>query len=263
MRFASLASSSRYGNAYLVESPGGTRLLVDYGVSLRRLEDALASLNIPPSSISAILISHEHTDHTRSLRLKYPFHVRHGVRALFASAGVWNALGPLGHSVEERGIVCAGDVFWVGDLCVTALAKPHDAQEPLAFLLASGRERLGVLTDTGTVPPELAAALEDCHYLIMESNHDVELERRSGRHPTLISRVMGEHGHLSNHQAGSALARMVTKRTRAVLLAHLSLECNTPTLAHGTVSGFLWQAGYAGRLAVAPADSPTGWLGAC
>lgn len=151
-------------------------------------------------------------------------------------------------------------------LRVTAFAKSHDAADPVSFALSTTSERLGVVTDLGRADPDadagLFSLLRGCEHLIFESNHDVGLERASGRHPDLIARVLGPRGHLSNDQAGRALARLVTGATRSVVLAHLSLDCNTPALALETVREHLRGTAFAGRLAVAPPDAPGELLGA-
>jgi len=248
VRFCSLASSSRAGSAYLIEGGDGTRVLVDCGPGIRRLEAGLEGLGLAPSSLSGVLLTHGHHDHIRALKLKSPFTVKHGV-PLYASAPLLDLVGWWGCAGE---VLRPGRVTRVGGLDVLPFLKPHDADDPLGFLIDDGESRLAVLTDLGWVPPDVLALLRDTTYFIFEANHDVEMETNSGRPFHLIRRVLGSEGHLSNDQAGEALAAAVGPRTRMVLLAHLSDECNTPRLAFETVGSYLDQAGYGGGLCVAP-----------
>lgn len=258
LRFCSLCSSSRYGNAYVVAT-GHTTILVDYGVPLGRMERLLDRVGLKPGGIDAIFITHEHSDHSAGLNLKHPLHDRYGIDLLFSTAGTWRRLGIRPH--PPFCCLTPNRVVRVGDLAVVGLNKPHDAAEPLAFKISDGTESLGLVTDLGTVDQDMIDALENSAYLIMESNHDEDMERRSRRPASLIRRVLGDRGHLSNDQAGMALRQMIGPDTKAVLLAHLSLECNTPDLAVDTVAAHIGDLGYAGELLASPADSPSPWLG--
>jgi len=195
-----------------------------------------------------VLLTHGHHDHVRALKLKNPFTVKHRV-PLYASEPL---LGLLAGWCCTGEALRPGRVERVGGLDVLPFLKPHDADDPLGFVLDDGESRLAVLTDLGRVPPEVLALLRDTTYFIFEANHDVDMERASSRPLHLVQRVLGEYGHLSNDQAGEALAAAVGPGTRMVLLAHLSDECNTPRLAYETVNGYLDRAGYGGGLCVAP-----------
>jgi len=242
MRFCSLASSSKAGSAYLVEGGDGTRLLVDCGLGIRKLEARLWQTGVGPAGLAGVLVTHGHADHVAALRLRHPFTAKHRV-PLYAA-------GHLIHTLTHP--VRAGRPFRVGGLEVTAFRKPHDAPDPLGFLITDGEAQIAVLTDLGTVYGETVRLLRGSTFLVFESNHDVEMELRSGRPGHLIRRVLGDQGHLSNEQAGKALAGIVGPETKMVLLAHLSDECNTPELAYGTAARHLDQAGYGGGLGVAP-----------
>lgn len=256
--FCSLSSSSRYGNAYLIAG-GKTTVLVDYGVSLIRMERLLERAGVRPSSIDAIFLSHEHSDHSAGLRLRRPFHERYGVDRLISAPRTWRKMGikpnPPFYSLAPNQKVRVGDLTAVG------LRKSHDAVQPLAFKFTHCGQTLGIATDLGTVDPGMITALRNSDYLIMESNHDEEMERRSRRPASLIRRVLGARGHLSNDEAGRALREIIGPDTKVVLLAHLSLECNTPDLALDTVTAHIEDLGYTGQLLTSPADSPSPWLG--
>lgn len=256
MRFCSLASSSKAGSAYLIEGGDGTRVLVDCGLGIRRLEARLWEAGVSPGSLAAVLVTHDHADHVAALRLRHPFTAKHRV-PLYGSIALIETLSydwSVGRErrLGETVVVRAGRTVRIKGLEVTPFRKSHDAPEPLGFLLTDGVSRLAVATDLGTVGREIITLLRGSTHLIFESNHDVDMEVNSGRPVHIIRRVLGNRGHLSNEQAGEALARIVERETKMVLLAHLSDECNTPELAYSTVARYLDEAGYTGGLGVAP-----------
>ena len=257
VRVISLASSSVYGNAYLV-AWGPTAVLIDCGVPLRRLEKNLHELGIDPRSISAVFISHEHSDHIKALQLKHPFPERHGIK-VFAPKLFWYAAQ--GIACLGSGLRCnldAGVTTNVGALKVEAFSKSHDAIAPLGFrITAPDGTSAAVVTDLGEVTADVMRGAFGCDYLVWESNHDHQMEISSGRPYSLIKRVLGSYGHLSNDQAGQALSNLVTERTKGVMLAHLSLDCNTPHLAVRTVAPYLRRSRFAGLLTVAHASDVT------
>ena len=237
MKVHVLASGST-GNAVLVED-GESRLLVDAGLSARELERRLALVGCPAAgAVQAILLTHEHTDHVRGVRV---FAARHGI-PVFATAGTWRgldaetraALGALrrevSHRLEVRDIPGCGIV-------ALPVRTAHDTNAPVGYVLTSacGRHRAGVATDMGhegLMPRELAG----CSLLVLEFNHDVELLRRNTRYPRqLKERILGDGGHLSNEQAARLLQKMFHlghgQRLESLVLAHLSEENNTPALA--------------------------------
>jgi len=259
MRFCSLASSSKAGSAYLIEGGDGTRVLVDCGLGIRRLETRLREAGTDPASLAGVLVTHDHSDHVTALRLVNPFTRKFGV-PLYGSRTLLESLSSgarpggreyrrrLGETVPVR----AGQVARVGGLTVLPFRKSHDAPEPLGYLVTDGEAQVAVATDLGVVDREIVDLLRGVAYVIFESNHDVDLEVRSGRPLHLIRRVLSDHGHLSNEQAGEALAAIAGPETKMILLAHLSDECNTPELAYSTVARYLDGAGYSGGLGVAP-----------
>ncbi len=256
--FCSLGSCSQHGNSYLVRTPEAC-IMVDYGVRLRRTERALQQAGIHPSDIDAIFITHEHTDHIQGLRIKYPLHVRHGIRRIYATP---RTLKRLGYPTPSPPFypLSPGCAVEIGDVAVTGLRKPHDAVQPVAYRLRAGRKTLAVVTDLGEMTPGLTSSLRGSTHLIFESNHDVQMEKSSGRPPSVIRRVLGERGHLSNNQAAEALSRLATKRTEEIMLAHLSIECNQPKLALKKVGDRLAQAGYSGQITAADPSGFSGWV---
>lgn len=258
MRLSVLASGSK-GNATYVEG-GGVRLLIDAGISCRDLEKRLAAVGADPDGLDAILITHEHVDHVRGLAR---FAERHGT-PIFANEGT--------AAVVERQCRLDGREpppftlfesrvpFALGGLTVTPVRTSHDTAEPVAYTLDDGAARLGYFTDLGFVSDEVAAALAACDALVLESNHDRTMLRCSGRPFALISRIAGDSGHLSNDQACEAVARCASSSLRALVLAHLSEECNQPDVARACMARALKARGLAPLLAVAEQSVPLPFL---
>jgi phosphoribosyl 1,2-cyclic phosphodiesterase len=248
MRFASLGSGSR-GNALIVDA-GDTRLLVDCGFSARSTASRLARLSIQPEEISAILVTHEHRDHVAGIsRFSRCFgaavYMTHGTRVAEGEAAAGCRLID-GHTK-----------FSIGSLEVTPFPVPHDAREPVQFVISDGSRRLGVLTDCGTVTPHVAAVLDGCQALVLECNHDPALLAASDYPASLKRRIAGDFGHLGNAQAASLLRRIDAAPLRHVVAAHLSQENNRPDLARKSLAQALgceedW-------IEVASQDSGTGW----
>jgi len=257
MKVISLASSSAYGNAYLV-GYGSTHVLVDCGMPIRRLEKSLQALQIDPRALAGIFISHEHGDHVRALQLRTPFPTKYNVPS-YSSHLLWSGLGNCGHL--PSGLCKAmehGETVQAGELTVAAFKKSHDAIAPLGFRLTTPEgTSVAVVTDLGEVTADVVGGAIGCDYLVFESNHDRDMELNSGRPWALIRRVMGKYGHLSNAEAGDALAEIITENTKGIMLAHLSLHCNTPTQALQTVSSYLRRLRYEGVLTVASAWETT------
>jgi len=251
MRFASLGSGSR-GNATLVEA-GGTRVLIDCGFPLRELERRLGVLGVALDSLNAILVSHEHGDHTRGVPVASR---RHGI-PVRSTRGTARAAGLADLAGWEPFDAHAGG-FRVGDLQILPYAVPHDAREPCQFVLADGRRRLGILTDAGRVTPHVRDTLATVDALLLECNHDAGLLATGPYPPALRARVGGPLGHLSNGQAAALLAQLECGRLAHVVAAHLSEKNNRPALAREA----LLEAAQAieDRLAVLAQDCPSGWF---
>ena len=241
MRICVLASGSK-GNATYVEG-GGVRLLIDAGISCRDLEKRLAAVGESPDGLDGILITHEHIDHVRGLAR---FVDRHGT-PVFANEGT--------AAVVERQCRLEGKSpppdftlfesrvpFALGGLTVTPVRTSHDTAEPVAYTLDDGAARLGYFTDLGFVSNEVADALAACDAL------------------ALISRIAGDSGHLSNDQACEAIARCASPNLRALVLAHLSEECNQPAVARACMARALKARGLSPALAVATQSVPLPFL---
>ena len=212
-----LASGSE-GNSLLV-SACGVHLLVDAGISARRIKQSLSRLGLTPDDLSAILITHEHTDHTAGLATL----LKHHAVPLYASGGTTFYLRSRLPGLDGcLRLVAPGSVFSIGPAQVTVFATSHDAGESVDYRIDCGGEAVGILTDTGFVPEPAAAALTGVDLLVLESNHDVEW-LLSGPYPyPLKQRILGRRGHLSNEDAAACARRA---------LAHPSRENNTPARA--------------------------------
>jgi phosphoribosyl 1,2-cyclic phosphodiesterase len=223
LAFEVLASGSK-GNAIFVSS-ARTRILVDAGLNGRETIDRLQMTRrmIRPQ---ALLVSHEHIDHVRGLgvlsrRFDLPAYLTQGTLSrLPASAGrpVWAE------------VIRDGQPFMVGDLCVTAFKVPHDASEPVGFVIEHNGLRLGICTDLGTCTEAVERHLQGCQALIIEANHDPDL-LWNGPYPGFLKqRVAGRYGHLSNRQTCDLLGSLHHCTLQTVVLAHLSEVNNTPAL---------------------------------
>jgi phosphoribosyl 1,2-cyclic phosphodiesterase len=224
MRFVSLGSGSR-GNATLVEAQG-TRVLLDCGFPAREAEQRLSAAGVDPATLDAVLVTHEHGDHLRGVgalarRHRLPVYMTAGTRRA-GRCGVLEAIG----SLDPH-----GGPLPIGDLRARPLAVPHDACEPVQFVLEAGGLKLGVLTDTGRITPHILESLNDCDALILECNHDSRLLAEGPYPPPLKARVGGPLGHLSNDQAAALLGGLDHGRLRCLVAAHLSEKNNRPELA--------------------------------
>lgn len=241
-------------------------MLIDCGVTVRRLQAALAGLGIHPSDIDAVLVTHQHIDHSYCLGLRNPFPARYRIPVygepdaapadcVVKGGDAWAA------GLYRRVALAPGATFAIGELAFSAFRTPHNVPT-LGFVCSVDGCSVGLATDLGHVSDEVAAYLTGCTHLIFESNHDRAMQLASGRPPGVIALILGDDGHLSNTQAAAALRDLVSERTQTVLLAHLSLDCNLPELARSEAARSLSAARWHGRLHVAPAATPSGWLGA-
>lgn len=237
MRYSVLASGSQ-ANATLVEA-AGMRLLIDAGVRCRTLEARLKEAAIAPESIDAILITHEHIDHVAGLaRFVKKYHT-----PVYANENTALVIERLclqeQQPVPEFACFTSNFAFALGDLTVTPLQIPHDTSEPVGYLLEGDSTRLGYFTDLGYVPEAVANILPTCTGLIFESNHDLQMLRTSDRPFSLISRISGRAGHLSNEQACEAINEGLGADLQFLTLAHLSSQCNDPKLAFSMMQAVL------------------------
>ena len=235
-----LASGSS-GNCLLVRG-GGTSVLVDAGISCRRIVNALRELGVEPGELAGVLITHEHADHIAGLAtLTKQYRL-----PVYASRGTgWELCRRIAFVEEVLRPFEPGEAFQAGALEAASFPTPHDAAQSVGYVLSHGEKRAAVATDLGHVTPEVAQAVRGADLLMCEANHDVEW-LQSGPYPyPLKARILGDRGHLSN-EAGAELAwTAVEGGARTVVLAHLSHENNTPRRALDVVGGLLERRGAA------------------
>ena len=225
MRFAPLASGSR-GNATLVEF-SETRLLVDAGLSARELGKRLGQIGVAPATIDGLLLSHEHNDHARGAQR---FSRLHGVPLVCCA----ETLEAMDHSPSHFAgwhPLAPGMRRDLGGVSIEAFAVPHDAANPVGFVLHGDGLRVGIVTDLGHVSTPVIERLRGCQVLMVESNHDDRMLQQGPYTWQLKQRVSGRLGHLSNREAALLLRETVSDECRAVVLAHLSEKNNTSELA--------------------------------
>jgi phosphoribosyl 1,2-cyclic phosphodiesterase len=255
VRFASLGSGSE-GNALLVEVQSGattTRVLLDCGFSAKEVERRLARLGSGVEGLDAILITHEHSDHIGSaLTLARKWSI-----PLYMSWGTARAVGADEADVDLH-VLWGDEAVAIGDVSVLPYTVPHDAREPLQYVLSDGAGRLGVLTDVGTSTPHISAVLSGCDALVLECNHDVRMLAASRYPQSLKARIGGNRGHLNNEAAAEILASLDRSRLRHLVAAHLSQQNNSPELAQAAMAGALGTA--ATEIVVASQHDGFDWL---
>jgi len=235
MEFCVLASGSK-GNCTYVAS-NGTAILIDMGLPARPAVHRLQEAGIAPRDIQAVLFSHDHKDHYKGIGVfskKYP-----SIR-LFANEGTASGIDREFPATHLRwDIFETASAFDIGALHIEAFSVSHDASDPVGFTISDGPSRLGIATDFGQATPLVRSKLSKCNALILESNHDYEMLMASNRAWTLKTRIAGRSGHLSNTDAADLLKSILSEHLRLLLLAHISDACNTPALAHHTMSKML------------------------
>ena len=232
LRFASLASGSK-GNC-LVADADGTRVLVDCGLNLRDTERRLARLGLQPADICAILVTHEHGDHAHGV---FDFAAAHNI-VVYLSYGTMAALKAEGRVVEGvRMVVVNGKQSEaLGGMLIMPFTVPHDAREPLQFVLSDGDRRLGVLTDIGAPTAHVAQVLSGMSALVLEANYDRELLWNGGYPRWLKQRIAGPFGHLDNDDSCRLLGALDCSKLRHLIGAHLSETNNRPGLARAALA---------------------------
>ena len=232
LRVAMLASGSK-GNAAYIELDG-TRLLIDAGISARRITRSLADLGVDAASLDGVFITHEHSDHIKGLpTLLKQYHL-----PLFAPPATLRAIRESLAVPEDTFTPLTGNVM-LGAVSVKSFSTLHDAVSPVGYAVC-GSEKCALATDLGFLTNDVMKAIEGADALILEANHDRELLQQGSYPWHLKQRILSNRGHLSNSAAAWALVRL-KKRPRAVFLAHMSQENNRPALVEETVRTILAQ----------------------
>lgn len=255
LNFCSLYSGSS-GNSLLVETEN-TKLLIDAGVSSKKIETALTNLNIDPSSINGILITHEHSDHVQGLGTfakKYDLPV-------FINPKTLDAIPKQKEKISEKNIkkFRIEETFEIGDMQIKPFSIPHDAANPCGFNIFKDNKKISIATDIGHMTNGILKNLEDSIFVLLESNYDPEVLKFSKYPYPLKSRIAGPNGHLSNELAGKTISHLLGSGLQQAMLGHLSKESNFPELAYKTVVDEIISSNYnenALRLSVASRDTP-------
>lgn len=232
VRFTILGSGSGGNCAYL--EAGETRLLIDAGFSGRQIRERLATLGRVPEGISGVLITHEHGDHIAGLG---PLCGKSGI-PIYTNRLTQEAIQR--QFPETRFNFCrfeTGNHFSLGSIGIQTFAIPHDAVDPVGFLLQTTSGNIGFLTDLGHVTKLIFERVRSANVLVLEANHDLALLQADTKRPwSTKQRILSRHGHLSNTAAAEAAVQLAHAHLQRVYLGHLSRDCNRPELAHKEVS---------------------------
>lgn len=234
----SVLASGSTGNCTYIETEKGS-LLIDVGLTCKRIEEALQSIGKSLKDIDAILITHEHTDHIKGLKViakRYPVPV-------FANEKTWR-------QIEMKNIDIHPDQKFhfnplsekdILGMNVESFSVSHDAVDPQFYTFAKDGKKISVITDTGYVSDRMKGIIEDSDCFVFESNHDVDM-LRMGRYPWMTKqRILSDEGHVSNEDAAHAMRDVITGRTKRIYLSHLSLDNNIKELARMSVEQVLNQ----------------------
>jgi phosphoribosyl 1,2-cyclic phosphodiesterase len=232
LRFASLASGSS-GNCLVAEA-SGTAVLVDCGLALTETERRLARLGLVPSQVSGLLITHEHGDHACGA---FEFAAAHRI-TVYLTHGTLAALKAEGKVLDgvPLSIVNGRQSFFVDGMMVLPFTVPHDAREPVQYVLSDGASKLGVITDVGISTSHVVKMLSGLDALVLECNYDYDMLWNGGYPRWLKERIAGPFGHLDNHESERLLAALDRSRLKHVIGAHLSRENNRPELARAALA---------------------------
>ncbi len=229
--FCSLYSGSS-GNAIYIASEK-TKILIDCGVSGKKIAASLASIDIDAKDIDAILVTHEHRDHCHAVGIMSR---RYDI-PIYANSTTWEQMDTTIGAIKPHNRRCMNtdSMFDIRDIGIRAFDIPHDAAEPVGYNFHVKDTKVTLATDIGHVSPKLTRYLEGSKLILLESNHDVEM-LKSGAYPYYLKqRILSDKGHLSNEAAGDLAAHLAGKGTSHFILGHLSRENNFPQLAYQTV----------------------------
>lgn len=232
VQFTILGSGSGGNCAYL--ETGETRLLIDAGFSGRQIRERLASIGRAPEGLNGILLTHEHIDHIQGLtglcsKLQIPIYCNRLTREAVELQ--------LEMRLEQCHLFTTGSSFDIGDVRIDTFSIPHDAYDPVGFMLHAGGRKIGFLTDLGHATRLVCERVRASNVLVLETNHDLKMLQDDPRRPwSLKQRIASRHGHLSNEAAAEALQTIVHGELQHVYLGHLSRDCNRPELAREAIA---------------------------
>lgn len=235
LRICNLSSGSE-GNCTYVEI-NSTKILIDAGISAARIVAGLEKLNVKPTEINAVVVSHEHYDHVKGLDVfagKYNINV-------YAHKNLWGDLNKkLSRVLSLYKHVFFDQPFVIGDATIESVEVPHDALHTSAFAVSDGTNAFSIITDLGEFDDNILSIAKNSALVFIESNHDVEMIRTNQKYSYhLKARILSKKGHLSNDQCALAIEKLSQMKARQFVLAHLSKENNHPDVAYQTVCSYL------------------------
>lgn len=231
--------SGSSGNCSYIETDQ-TRILIDAGFTARQIRERLALIGRSPETLDAILLTHEHSDHAQGLtvlcrKLPVPIYCNR----LTKDAVVYQT-----EMAFDCRLFTTGREFSIGDVVVETFSVPHDAQDPVGFLIHTSGGSIGLVTDLGHATRLVVERIKAANVLMIETNHDVKLLQEDTRRPWSVKqRILSRHGHLSNEAAGAVIEQIASEQLRHIYLGHLSRDCNRPELALQAVQGALERVG--------------------
>ena len=231
LNFCSLYSGSS-GNCSFIETEH-TKLLVDAGVSLKKIEESLGNLNTSGESIDAIIVTHEHVDHIQSLgNLSKKYNI-----PVYATAETFDAMPKQTDKIDSSNLkkIKTNKKFSIGNIDIIPFSIPHDAANPCGFTLYSGKKKISIATDIGHMNNSILSSIDGSSFILLESNYDENVLKYTKYPYKLKSRIAGPNGHLSNKVAGQTINYLINSGLKKAVLGHLSKESNFPELAYQTV----------------------------
>ncbi len=256
MRFAVLGSGSG-GNAAVVEC-GGRRLMIDAGLSAKQLSLRLLRVGIEPASLDGILLTHEHGDHVRGLKI----FLKQNPLPVYTTPATARVVRETGIDGGQWKFFEAGQVFELDGIAVETFAIQHDAVDPVGFVVGHDHQRLGFLSDAGFVTRNMTERLRGLHGIFVEANYDENLLEADTKRPWSIKqRISSRHGHLSNTQVTELIREIAHPALGQVVLGHLSSDCNSPEIILSQLQTCLAELGHPHvGLHCAAQDEPSGWF---
>ncbi|MBO5143839.1 MAG: MBL fold metallo-hydrolase [Clostridia bacterium] len=248
IKFCNLFSGSTGNCTYI--STENTKILIDAGVSCAKISKSLGELDTNLDEIDAILITHEHTDHTKGLTtIAKKHHI-----PIYTANKTWNNMTSLNIAETNKFCFTPNEKFEIGDFEIYPFSIPHDAADPCGFSISAENKKITLATDIGHLTKDIVSHMENSDILLIESNYDTET-LKCGSYPYFLKeRILGEYGHLSNETASKAIAYLCKNGVNNIILGHLSKENNFPELAYQTAINELNDAHLTCNLTVANRD---------
>ena len=231
MKFCSLYSGSS-GNSLFVQGDE-TKILIDSGVSAKKITEALESIDVDIKEINGVLVTHEHIDHIRSLgTIAKKYNI-----PIYANLGTWNGIEneKTVVEIEEKNYFKIGEEFEIGELKIMPFSTSHDAIDPCGFSIEHEDKKISIATDLGEMTDVVMKNLKKSKFVLLESNYEPEILKMCSYPYPVKTRIAGIKGHLSNQEAGNTISKLIKEGLQNVMLGHLSKESNFPELAHKSV----------------------------